>query len=534
MALKTSKEPEIKPPPITSGGGSTTTVAGFDPVDLDKDRWFAVKKPRSDLYGGCEVIPYIRVTNLFPDIVSAMRTATSKEHFIYIAGWNLSESKARGGDGVDLQLDSSDATSTVKKILEAADAAGAKVRALLFKHDSIVGARDNSDVVTFINGLANGAAILDDHVVLGLESVRALPGTGALSGHYVGAHHQKVIIVNGSDGLIAFQGGYDLDKDRITLGGGPGLHDVHTRVRGTGAMPIANIFVERWNDHPSKPAKLPAIAAPAAHADNKFIQCAHTYPNVGSHALFDKGTNTFAPAGETTCKALVLNAIKQSKKFIYIEDQYLFDMDISNALKAALPNIEKLIILIVASGSIEAETLQPFARRKKFIDNIPASYTVTPGTSGSAATVKYSGKVVVCELKGLYVHSKTWIFDDKFAIIGSANINRRGFTHDSEQSIGVFDTNASKRWFFAHELRMNLWAKHLKKSPIDFQDPIGSSVHWFTPIGDVQGYNPDGGPDSDPTGTAKAAAAGISIPFFVKPLITADAVWDSVIDPDGT
>lgn len=540
MALKTSKEADITPPPITAGS-KTTTVAGFDPVDLDKDRWFAVKKPRSDLYGGCQVIPYIRVTNLFPDIVAAIRTATTSGHFIYISGWNLSDSKARGGDGVDLQLDASDPDSTVKKLLETVDKTGAKVRALLFKHDSIVGARDNSDVVTFINGLTNGKAILDEHVVLGLDGVRSLPGMGALAGHYVGSHHQKVIVVNGSEGLIAFQGGYDLDKDRITLGGGPGLHDVHTRVMGTGAMAIANTFVERWNDHPlntATTAKVPAIAAPAAHTDNKFIQCATTFPNVKAHPLFDGGTNTFASSGDTTCKALVLNAIKQSKKFIYIEDQYLFDMDISNALKAQLDKLEKLVILIVQSPSIADETLQPFARRKKFIDNLGASYTQTPGSAGpppTAAKTTYSGKVVVCQLAGnLYVHSKTWIFDDRFAIIGSANINRRGFTHDSEQSIGVFDTNASKRWFFAHELRMNLWGKHLKRPPIDFQDPIGSSVHWFTPIGDVEAYNPDGGPDLDPSGLKRAAKKKIPISPIAQLFITPDRVWDNVIDPDGT
>jgi hypothetical protein len=539
MTLKTTTEPDIVPGPITADSSKTTTVLGFDPVDTAKDKWFATSKPRSDLFGGCEVIPYIRGSNLFPDIVAAMRTVSSSAHFIYIAAWNLSDSAARGGPGENLQLDPADPKSTVKSILTDADKAGATIRALLFKQDSIVGSRDSSDVVTFINGLAHGLAIHDDHVVDGLAAARSLPGTAALAGHYVGAHHQKIIIVNGSEGLIAFQGGYDLDADRISGFGGGGLHDVHTRIRGTGAKVIADIFLERWNDHPkvSTAQKLPALAFPSPHADNKFVQVTHTYPNVASHPLFGGGTNSFAPSGETTAKKLLLHAIGQATRFIYVEEQYLFDMDVSNALKAALPKLQKLIILIVQSGSIAGETLQPIRRRKEFIDNLPASRTTTPGSPGpppTPAITTYSGKVCVCQLKTGYVHSKTWIFDDRFAIIGSANVNRRGLTHDSEQTCGIFDTNVKKRWFFAHELRMNLWAKHLGKPPIDFQDPIASSVHWFTPIGGVEAYNPDQGPDADPKGFGRAAAAGFAIPTLAKLVITEDMVWDTLVDPDGS
>src|SRR5689334_5490493 len=117
MALRTTVEPEITPGPITAGTTGTTTVLGFDPADTAKDKWFSTQKPRSDVFGGCEVVPYIRSNFLFPDIVAAMRTVSNGNHFIYIAAWNLSHSKARGGVGEDLQLDPSDPTSTVKSIL---------------------------------------------------------------------------------------------------------------------------------------------------------------------------------------------------------------------------------------------------------------------------------------------------------------------------------------------------------------------------------------------------------------------------------
>ena len=47
-------------------------------------------------------------------------------------------------------------------------------------------------------------------------------------------------------------------------------------------------------------------------------------------------------------------------------------------------------------------------------------------------------KVAVVVSTTRYVHSKTWVIDDEFAIVGSANCNRRGYTHDSEASVGVY------------------------------------------------------------------------------------------------
>jgi len=158
----------------------------------------------------------------------------------------------------------------------------------------------------------------------------------------------------------------------------------------------------------------------------------------------------------------VLHGIATAREFIYLEDQYLVDMSIGNALKDALPSIKKLVILICSTTSINNELFQAWRRGKEFIDNLEP----------------FEKKVSVCQLKSQFVHSKTWIFDDKLAIIGSANVNRRGFTHDSEQGAVIFDSNAKRRWFFAHDLRMNLWVGHLKKRPIDMHDLLAASVDW--------------------------------------------------------
>src|SRR5208283_4980090 len=85
------------------------------------------------------------------------------------------------------------------------------------------------------------------------------------------------------------------------------------------------------------------------------------------------------------------------------------------------------------------------------------------------------------------VHSKMWIFDDKFAIISSANSNRRSYSHDSEVGVGVADpAAASGEMPFAQDLRVKLWLKHLNaKGPTrkssDVLDFEAGAKLWDTP-----------------------------------------------------
>jgi hypothetical protein len=55
----------------------------------------------------------------------------------------------------------------------------------------------------------------------------------------------------------------------------------------------------------------------------------------------------------------------------------------------------------------------------------------------------------------VYVHAKTAVVDDRWATIGSANLNSRGMSHDAEINVSVLDDE------FARSLRLSLWTEHL-------------------------------------------------------------------------
>jgi len=82
----------------------------------------------------------------------------------------------------------------------------------------------------------------------------------------------------------------------------------------------------------------------------------------------------------------------------------------------------------------------------------------------------------------VYVHAKTVIVDDVWAIVGSDNLNRRSWSHDSELSIAVLDADHDRREpqdpaglsdgarRFARDLRLRLWREHLDRDEGDDDD----------------------------------------------------------------
>ena len=76
-----------------------------------------------------------------------------------------------------------------------------------------------------------------------------------------------------------------------------------------------------------------------------------------------------------------------------------------------------------------------------------------------------------------------FIFDDAFTIIGSANCNNRGYNHDSEAVVGIFEPHNgdAPQYGFAKQLRMRLWAEHLNVNIEQLQDAMVCIDRWKYP-----------------------------------------------------
>lgn len=504
---------------------------GDTPLELDTvNSWFNQFLSRGDLTpcevrSGNDVRELVDGEETFAEMVQAIRTATGPGHFIYLLNWWMSD---------DFPLIPDDPSTTMQALLKAASDAGVEVRAMLWDQLGF----QNISAKNFINGLLNGSAILDNRTL------------------YFGSHHQKILVVNGSEGLIAFCGGVDFNPDRLyAQGEGPNsngdtagapLHDVHCRIMGPAAGDLLLAFVHRWFDYQHSlvtqrrrytasyrkqkllgckdenefKTRFPSYITPASLAgQTKFVQIGFTYGNGTKHPGIGNSGYSFAPYGEQTVRQIFEHAIKQAKKFIYIEDQYLVSMEASNALLEALPHIEHLTI-VIPGGSITSLGGQTNYRRSEFIEpllkwdrdngtkKVRVFYLKGPGTDGKIGD------------KHTYVHAKTWVFDDEFAIIGSANCNRRSWTHDSEVIAGICDRGDGQHLLLPHELRMRLWAEHLG---LDFDCPeikkqlsdgVKAADLWLIPPPDAR---------------IKPYVEYEDIELFHP-----DSIWDTLIDPDGS
>lgn len=425
----------------------------------------------------------------FRAMVEAMRSAEDATHFIYLLGWKLVD---------DFEMIPGDASSTARRLLADASARRVQIRAMLWAKPPL----ENRDEVARINRLPTGGAIRDN------ETPHPL----------IGAHHQKLLVVKGSRGLIGFVGGLDINSDRITVVGatqGEPLHDVHCRIMGPAARDALETFVRRWDHHPdhagidaarggllgrSEPVP-PPVGSPPPGSTSTGATC-----TVAVARTFNPVTTGTSLPRERDIRALLLAAIGAVERFIYIEDQYLIDLDTAAALRAVVPRLSHLTILIAASEISDLPCVWKF--RRDFV----AALT---GGLGAAdlAKVRIFDRVTPPRARPTfgrhtYVHAKCWVFDDELAVIGSANCNRRGYQHDSEVNAFVFDDAAPEmgRMSFAQAMRMALWSEHLAVAPSAVTDGVASAGLWLVPPAGaaVRPYNPGGGRDRTPDAVCDA------------------------------
>jgi phosphatidylserine/phosphatidylglycerophosphate/cardiolipin synthase-like enzyme len=189
-----------------------------------------------------------------------------------------------------------------------------------------------------------------------------------------------------------------------------------------------------------------------------------------------RGGYPFAPQGERSVARGFRKAIQRARRLIYIEDQFLWSVEVARTFAAAL----------VASPSLHLIALVP-----RFFDQAGA-LTLRPNQVGREQAVQVlldaaGDRVGIYDIENLagvpvYVHAKISVIDDVWASVGSDNFNRRSWSHDSEIACAVVDEARDSREpvdpaglgdcarKFARDLRLQLWREHLGRAEDDYQD----------------------------------------------------------------
>jgi phosphatidylserine/phosphatidylglycerophosphate/cardiolipin synthase-like enzyme len=434
----------------------------------------------------------------FLDMARAVRNTSGVEDFIFLLGWSFVD---------DFPLDAADPTSTALSLFTSATTRGVQVRVMLWRqifqdipgsalpdqqHPEIaelgftLQAR-NGPQVSRINSLPQGLDVAG-------KPIFGANGGAILDGfhQFVASHHQKVLLVRTAQTLFAYCGGIDINADRMqpnvqasSIQNGNPQHDVHCRIEGPATLDLLRVFVQRWRAHPLSPR---IDTTKGGLRDFLFNPTIASVPSGGQHTVrVVQTTNPVravpgrAPvpigSGERGCEELLKDAIGRARRFIYVEDQYLVSVDIALTLSKQLPHLAHLTI-VIPDGRI-TKVPQRFVRRGIFLGIIGF------GTDKKVRVFCRTGPAPSLPLDQphSYVHAKTWIFDDEFAIIGSANCNRRGMLHDTEVGVGIFDVSSDPmQKDFARRLRIKLWAEHLNLAPKDLDDGVAAGAFWEPPL----------------------------------------------------
>lgn len=526
------------------------------PTDRTRDlrTWFDEGEGMPPVLPGNNVQYLIDGEHAFREMAAAMTEANSPGDFIYIINWfcNLDFPLVRN-------VGAGQTAHTLRSIIERAAAAGVMIRAQLWKEPD---SSQNSAAVAFFNGaeprdedgkdrpssppLLNAAAIHDDRgdkpfSLAGIRILGSIPRA-------LGAQHQKILCVFAGGRLISFCGGMDFKADRIDVpalrpagaaakagdvgdapaGEGEPLHDVHCRITGPAALELVKLFAEKWNDHPAgrtfNASKGELIMPPMPdRAGDHVVQVSRTYK---------AGVYKFLPAGEYSAARMIGHAIRKARRFIYTECQYFTGAPaLAEALLAALPNIEHLTVLMTHWELSDVPYVN--SRRRRFIRTLTANpehahkvrlFTLQP--EGNTALFQ-SGRE-----RHTYVHSKVWIIDDEFAVIGSVNSNQRSWMHDSEVAAGIYDASADAvHPRLPHALRIELWQEHLNmrtpQGAARLWDGVDGGAHWLHPPAGarVRAYDPD---ERNLHGKNDQL-----LPFpFPNFIANTDLVWNNIFDPD--
>ena len=466
-----------------------------------------------------------------------------KDDWIHFTGWRGDPDERLGGPGTE-----------VAKVLADAARRGVQVRGLVWRSHPDQAKFSEQESFHFVHSVnqAGGQVLLDERVRQG------------------GSHHQKLFLIRhpgNEDDDIAFVGGIDLchsrhDDERHqgdpqawemnnAYGPRPAWHDIQLEVRGPAIGDLAHTFRERWDDpapldhrnpwriamarrakQPRHPDPLPDMPEDPSPAGPHSIQVLRTYPRKSRLSY------PFAREGERSIAHAYIKALKRARKLIYVEDQYFWSEEVAESLAEAMQStptlrLIALVPLVPEQQGVVSETPERVGQRKAW-EMLHAA---------GSDRVRFYGVENSAGLP-IYIHAKACVIDDVWAMVGSDNLNRRSWTHDSELSCAVMDATRDDRHpqdpadlgdgarRFARDLRLTLWREHLGGdfSDDELLDFDSGFAAWDSAALELERWKKNGRAGDRPSARVVAHEPA-KVPVWHR--WWAEPAYRYLVDPDG-
>jgi phosphatidylserine/phosphatidylglycerophosphate/cardiolipin synthase-like enzyme len=258
-------------------------------------------------------------------------------------------------------------------------------------------------------------------------------------------HHEKLAVI---DGRVAFVGGIDLtglagnrlDDHAHPARGSLGWHDAATRLEGPIVGDVASHIALRWREVTGEHLPVRDELSTAGSLTAQFVR---TVPNNVYDAL---------PDGDFRILEAYTRAFRSAQKLVYVENQFLWSPELVQILAAKLRN--------PPTDEFRVVMLLP-ARPNNGGDD-------TRGQLGLLIDADREDRFLACTLyqpgrvQQVYVHAKVAIVDDRFLVVGSANLNEHSLYNDTEACVITCDEE------LARGTRLALWREHLDEDEPTF------------------------------------------------------------------
>jgi phosphatidylserine/phosphatidylglycerophosphate/cardiolipin synthase-like enzyme len=188
------------------------------------------------------------------------------------------------------------------------------------------------------------------------------------------------------------------------------IHDVSASIEGPAVADLRQSFLELW-DHDGAAAT--PVETPQPAAANTAVQIVRTLPGNLRPAV---------PQGETGILEAYLRAIREAEDYIFVDNQYFTDPVIGKALVNALNHMPNVQVIMVLNGRIDIPFYQSLQTRliMGMIDDLNAN---AQSRFGAYTLWSHAAACTPQRAIRIYTHAKAGVVDDKWATLGSANLD---------------------------------------------------------------------------------------------------------------
>ena len=262
--------------------------------------------------------------------------------------------------------------------------------------------------------------------------------------------HRKIIVI---DGRIAYTGGVNIADEYINEKTRFGhWKDGGIRIEGDAAEGFLRLFILSWDFTANSLTDLKRYLP----SENETRES-----DGGYYIPFGSGP---APIYERPVgKNVLLNIINQAESYVYITTPYLvIDYDLTESLRNA------------ALRGVDVRIITPGIADKKIVKVM----------TKSAYPYLMNAGVRIYEYSPGFIHEKTVVSDDSYAVIGTINLDYRSFVHHYEDAVWIYGSpvvlNIRDEFLRTVSVSNQKDAREAKLSPLEWV--VRNLVRIFAPL----------------------------------------------------